>query len=90
MRSRKQTRKQTRKQFKSRKGKGSRKGRHFIALPWVRKSRKTFRKRGGGVLIPSIHPASVVAIQPDEMSPSMLTDVETAQDIFDMREPYLL
>ncbi len=54
----------------------------------TRKSRKS--RRGGGVLIPSIHPASIVAVQPDESSPSLLTDVDTAYDMLEMREPYLL
>ena len=75
-------------------------------MPYHRKSRKTrrrattrktsrnhrstrFQKRGGNRL-GSIPGSAIVTIQPDAYSAPIMTDVDTAENIFEAREPYLL
>ncbi len=55
-----------------------------------KKRRSTrFHKRGGSRL-GSIPGSAIVTIQPDAYSAPVMTDVDTAEDIYEAREPYLL
>jgi hypothetical protein len=60
--------------------------------PKHRKTRRTARsnrnKRGGS--LGRIPQSATVSIQQDPYSARMLVDVETAEDVFDARGPYLL
>ena len=57
----------------------------------TRKHRRStrFHKRGGSRL-GSIPGSAIVTIQPDAYSAPIMTDVDTAEDIYEAREPYLL
>lgn len=56
-----------------------------------RKHRRStrFHKRGGDRL-GSIPGSAIVTIQPDAYSAPIMTDVDTAENIYEAREPYLL
>jgi hypothetical protein len=55
----------------------------------IKRRRRTAKKRRGGAL-GRIPPAAIVSVQQDPYSARMLVDAETAEDIFDHRDQYLL